>query len=810
MKYIDAFLKKLKTDRNTFATYILMLISVYIVIDRLIEIIFIGATGMSVSYWGPIKYTLALACPLFALEFSFSSKFVTEDKKKLSFLYIFTIGFYIIVVSMIVQWVNKICWVLFFSVPNYSYIIQNFYELVKPAFSAFAWYLPIVTFYPIFKKCYTWINDTKDIYDSVFDCPGIDLSNSKEGWGPYTCEILLCKDSETGKVIKTPEARRFESTLVVGVSGSGKTSMVFEPMLARDIEKKFFFRETAKEMGYTALRTGLATLNHPYSNEYINKNFTLNMITPNPAKEKIYKAFMNKLILSNNGDEYLYKNIGMTYMAPDYETLSRMTEVAENFGIDYKMIDPNDPTSAGLNPFVYKDPIKASLAISAILQQMYIAEFTSSNTSGSLMNSNNAQDTTLANQAIENLVILLKLIFPIINEGMLPTLEDLLNVINNFSLVEKMTKILEKDPEMAEQYSIQIAYFKNNFFKNSKNKDDIARQLKVPAAQIESLLRYPGVKNILCNRNDNINYDDVLKNGEVIFVCTRRGDLGASNQRAFGLFFLLLMQQSVLSRPGNEKTRIPHFLYIDEFPPFICKATEDIFTLYRKYRVGTIISAQNLSQFGAKGDAERTSFRQTLLANCTTKIVFGNNTPEDNEWWRDEFGDKREWDFKYTYNTSPKDGENPAYDQAYRDISWKWKKNYEAGKIQALKFKQIIYKTKDLKGKNIVGKSKLDFLESRYKEKQKTKTYNFSKFVSGVTNSSDNSNSPTRGKFDFRNIDFTDSSPNIDGPIAHNPFGGTFNNKKAAESENVNPIKLNSNTNQAIDDYNNNNSNDEN
>lgn len=580
--------------------------------------------------------------------------------------------------------------------------------------------------------------------------------------------------------------------------------MMFEPMMARDIEKKFFFRETSKEMGYTALRTGLATLNHPYSNEYINANFNLNMITPNPAKEKLYKAFMNKLILSSSGDEYLYKNIGMTYMAPDYETISRMTEVADNFGISYKMLDPNNPESIGLNPFVFKDPIKASLAISAILQQMYIAEFNSSNTTG-IMNSNNAQDTTLANQAIENLVILLKLIFPKINEGMLPTLEDLLNMINNFSLVEKMTKILEKDDELAETYAIQIAYFKNNFFKDAPNKQEIARQLKIPASQIEGLLRYPGIKNILCNRNDNINYDDALKNGEVIFICTRRGDLGASAQRAFGLFFLLLMQQSVLSRPGNEKTRVPHFLYIDEFPPFICKATEDIFTLYRKYRIGTIISAQNLSQFGAKGDAERVSFRQTLLANCTTKVVFGNNTPEDNEWWRDEFGDKREWDFKYTYNTSPKgDEQNPSYDQAYRDISWKWKKNYEAGKIQALKFKQIIYKTKDLKGKNLVGKAKLDFLESRYKEKQKIKSFNFSKFVPGVSNNSENA-----GKFNFNNIDFSEDSPNINGPIAHNPSGISFKNK-STNDENVNPIKLNSNLNQAIDDLTNNTNNDEN
>ena len=29
-------------------------------------------------------------------------------------------------------------------------------------------------------------------------------------------------------------------------SGTGKTSMVFEPMIARDIEKKYFFKEVSK------------------------------------------------------------------------------------------------------------------------------------------------------------------------------------------------------------------------------------------------------------------------------------------------------------------------------------------------------------------------------------------------------------------------------------------------------------------------------------------------------------------------------------------------------------------------------------
>ena len=46
-------------------------------------------------------------------------------------------------------------------------------------------------------------------------------------------------------------------------------------MIARDIEKKYFFRETSKELGFTALKTRIAVLNKPYSNDYLNKNFSL-------------------------------------------------------------------------------------------------------------------------------------------------------------------------------------------------------------------------------------------------------------------------------------------------------------------------------------------------------------------------------------------------------------------------------------------------------------------------------------------------------------------------------------------------------
>ena len=92
MNILDKFLKKLKTDRNTFFTYLFTLMAFYVVIDRFVEILLIGFTGISVDYWGPIKYTIAMAIPVAAFYLSGGSKFVTDDKIKLQFFYIYNIS----------------------------------------------------------------------------------------------------------------------------------------------------------------------------------------------------------------------------------------------------------------------------------------------------------------------------------------------------------------------------------------------------------------------------------------------------------------------------------------------------------------------------------------------------------------------------------------------------------------------------------------------------------------------------------------------------------------------------------------------
>ena len=720
LKLIDKFLKFLKTDRNTFVTYILTLISAYILIDRIVELLFIIFTGVAYSYWGPIQYFLALACITFAFLFSGGSKFAKADVDKLRIFHTFIITFYIVAMSAVVQWVNQILWMGLLSLPNYADLATNFYYLFRPAFTALGLYFPLVTFYKLLKWLVFTVNDTKNIRDSIFDYGGISLSSNKEAHGIYTCEVKVCVDTETGVNICIPENKRFESFLIVGVSGSGKTTMVYEPMIARDIEKKSFFKEVSKEMGFTALKTGLATLNCPYDNEYINEHFTLDMLVPNPDKIDAYKAYMKKMIISSSGDKITYRNMGITYVSAEHESIEKIKKVADNFHIPVNLVDPNRSDSPGLNPFVFEDPIKTGVAISSVLKGLFL---------------HSRPDTELAFrenesiQIIENLSILLKEMYPLQHEGMLPNLEDMLNMLTNFDLVENTVEEMKQIPELAEKYRILIKYFENNFYQNGKNVFSTKKSVTTASSELDNLLRYPGVKSILCNRSNNLEFDKVLANGEVTLLCTRRGDLGEIAHKAFGLFFLLLMQQSVLSRPGNDSNRIPHFLYIDDFPTYICKATEPIYTLYRKYKVATVLDSQNLSQL--KGDVYADSrgdyFKDLILSNTVNKFIFGNALPEDVKWWETAMQDKREWDWSETYNS-----DKTEYDAKKGGIKFKWTPNFAAGKIMSLKDKQVIYKIKDTKGKSMVNKGKVDYMESKYKEPQKVKNYDFTKFTNGI------------------------------------------------------------------------------
>ena len=762
MKLIDKFLKKLNTSRNTFVTYILTLISFYLAIDRLVEMLFMIFTGVSVSYWGPFMYTFALACPVFAFLFSGSSEFASSKNTKVTLFYTYVVGLYIIALSMFVQWINRGAWLMLISLPGYTELVTDYSELIKPALTALAIYLPLTTFYGVFKFIRLGVGDSKDWTRSIWDYKGISLSDTKQGHGPFTCDLYVCNDFETGKKVQFVEKARYQSLLVVGGSGTGKTSLIIEPFVAKDIEKKAFYFANAKEMGYTALKTGIAVLNKPYDNEYLNQNFSLNMITPVEGKESIYKSYMNKMILASLGSSYSYRNLGITALSPDYESTEKMINVCKNFHIKYNIVDPANRGSIGLNPFVYDDPNKIAITISAALKAMYVNAHPE------------IEDTYREEyiiQAVENLAIMLKEMYPRLNGGNLPNLEDMLKMLTNYSIVEKMCEIMSKEPELAEKYASQITYFKRNFYENAPGKTLTEQYLYLAVSQLDNLLRLPGVKTILCNRHNNIDFDKALAYGEVTFVCTRRGDLGRVSHKAFGLFFLLSMQNAVLRRPGNENSRIPHFLYIDEFPDFICKDTEAIFTLYRKYKVATTITAQNLSQLEA--NAPDMKYRETIISNCANKIFLGNAEFSELEWWEKELGQRRTWKWGNSMDMN-----KLQYDSKIGSVKYDWETNWPANKLGSMKLKVAAIKLKNDGGGFNINDGRLNFIGAKYKEEQPIKTYDFARFTAGVVDESDDSK--TKNKFDPKHINFVDDRNEID-PIQTDTTdsGFQFDNENA-------------------------------
>ena len=340
-----------------------------------------------------------------------------------------------------------------------------------------------------------------------------------------------------------------------------------------------------------------------------------------------------------------------------------------------------------------------------------------------------------------------------------------------------MCEILKKDHELAEEYSMLLTFFQKNFYPDGKGLDNMEKYAFYISSRLENLLRSSKIKNILCNRHNNINFDESLKNGTFIFVCTRRGDSGKFASTAFGLFFLISMQNAVLRRPGNEKTRIPHYLYIDEFPDFVTRDTETIFTMYRKYCVGTTISAQSISMFGTSGvtnvslgdvvkeNSAMSKFNSTILSNCASKVYTGGAAPIDElQWWQKEIGQWKQWQYK------PRDFDaaKGTLSSSLKEAKYDYKDKVMAGSMQFLTDEKCAYKIVGDNGAPQNSDGIINFMAPKYKEKHKGKKYDFTKYTSSDAISDSDDTSSTTKKFNPRKVSFKDKSTDEVDPIQSN------------------------------------------
>ncbi len=750
----------------------------------------------------PIAYALALVCPVLCYSYAVNTKLISGKDARIKWFMI-TVGIFgTIIASLLITNINRVIWMLLEKVPNYTLIRTEYPELFAPAIKTVSFVIPFIGIFYMIDYFLLILRDD-DINKGIVGFCGLSVAKPKTDKGIFTCENIICKDVDTLKPVVVSEKKRMEATLVQGATGTGKTATILLPMSARDLEKKYFLREYSKKLAFGLLKKGVAYIEGPYSNEYINLNFSLNYILPKKGKEKEFYKELEDLILYKNEStgEVVYRNVGITVVENDGKYVSDFTNVAKNFDIEVLTIDPTDPEhTLSMNPFAINDPAKVASIIADVLKSMQQSEGAKEE----------AFFSNLTSDAFQNLSILLKEMYPRLHNGELPSLEDVLDLLYNFDKVEEMTEDMKKIPELADKYKLLIAYFEKNFYKPSLNingyeipgtrgsgRKDTERFLYGAITQLNNLLRHPGIKKALCGRTNVIDFDKALREGQVITACSRKGELGIIASKAFGMFFILQFQDAVLRRPGSEDSRIPHFLFIDEFPEYINKDTEVMFTLFRKYRCGAMIAIQNLSQLEKHKGMEY--YRQVVLANTKTQIVFGDTTPEDSEYWNKAFGMAKKVDMSSSFDPTGGDF------KAKKSVQVKDKERFKVHKIAEHKFGYIYYRTKLPNGNSVFGEGKVSFLEDKYKQKHPAYMYNFEKFMINKPVSSDVSvnadTTPSSTAYimeeDNDNIFGTVSNePITNEQFLENPMGsGELPNK---DTDNPPAIMENDNLNEAI------------
>lgn len=709
----------------------------YIFYGLSIAVAFYSITKM-LSFWvgniridnniSPYLYAILITLPPLGFSFFVNSGIPKNDMQKVH-MFIVTCSLLAVTLgAMSCTWINNIVWYILERIPGYSEVLKWFPELFAPAVTTICSVFPFIAVFKIIDYFLLIFRD-EDLPKGIAGYVGLTTKGlEKKESGAFSCETVICTAKGTSVPVVVPEKKRYEATLVQGATGTGKTATVLLPMSALDLEKKYFFREYSKKIGYSLLKRGIAYMNGPFNNEYVNRNFTLNYIKPKRGMEDQFMDEVKPLIqyVDNSTGQITYKNIGITIVENDGKFISDFIGVAKNFDIDVLSIDPASPeTTLSINPFAIPDPAKAASIVSDVLNAMY--ESTGGGKAGDPF------FTQVTIDAFQNLSILLKEMYPILHNGEIASLEDMLELLYNFDAVEEMTEEMKKVPELEQKYKLLIKYFEKNFYKPALNingfeipgtrgsgRKDTEKFLYGAITQLNNLVRHPGLKAALCGKKNLIDFDKAFADGSVITACSRKGELGILQAKAFGMFFILQFQDAVLRRKGIEDSRTPHFLYIDEFPEYITKDMEVMFTLFRKYRCGVTVAIQNLSQLEKSGQAY---YRQTVLANTKTQIIFGDTVPEDSAYWEKAFGKEKVPDFTSKYNLST--GELVKT----KVLETKKKERAEWFKIADQGFGAIYYKTKNATGKTIYGQGKTSFLDSKYKEKSRTLMFNFEKYM---------------------------------------------------------------------------------
>lgn len=138
------------------------------------------------------------------------------------------------------------------------------------------------------------------------------------------------------------------------------------------------------------------------------------------------------------------------------------------------------------------------------------------------------------------------------------------------------------------------------------------------------------MRNILGQVESSLNLREIMDGKKILIVNLSKGSIGELNMQLLGMIFISKIQMAAMSRADiPEESRVPFYLYVDEFQNFATDNISQIFSESRKYKLALLVANQFIGQL-------REDIKLAVFGNVGTLVSFRVGA-EDGEFVAKQF-----------------------------------------------------------------------------------------------------------------------------------------------------------------------------
>lgn len=322
---------------------------------------------------------------------------------------------------------------------------------------------------------------------------------------------------------------------------------------------------------------------------------------------------------------------GITVLEPKGDFAIKAFMMAKEFGRDAIYFDPSYKNCSKFNPLAGREiDVVENIA-----------------TTFKMLNPDSPQFfLDLNEQLVRNAVKVLKRLDASEGvEGKYATLIRLSQLLQNSGgqgrdLVNAFSKVSAATDSEAKENADITSWFLNDYF---PERSKVYENTSGVRSQVSKLVSNEYLREVLNpdfdkGERNEVDFDTHLANGGVMCISTAQGTL-RDLSKYLGYFIILSLQSSVFRRPGNENTRRPHTLYIDEFQTYSTPGFADMLTQGRSYRVSSVLATQARAQMAMGGGKDGKNFVELVSANARNVILYPGINKDDAKYYSDQFGE---------------------------------------------------------------------------------------------------------------------------------------------------------------------------